>query len=155
VAWGFINALYFLPLLILNKNRKNVDDFKLNFNLLSVKIVFNILITFTITCFAWIFFSAKYWADAWHLSKGVRLELWKTLSDTKVLKMGLTTYDIILLSTALCIWVVVETAQQQGNLRLRLAKYPVIETILALGLLISIILLGTFNNTGQFIYFQF
>jgi hypothetical protein len=113
------------------------------------------LTTFSLVVFAWIFFRAKSWADAWHLAKGVRLELWKTLSDTKVLKMGLTTYDIILLSTALSIWVVVETAQQQGNLRLRLAKYPVVETILGLGLLISIVLLGTFNNTGQFIYFQF
>jgi hypothetical protein len=25
IAWGFINALYFLPLLLLNKNRSNME----------------------------------------------------------------------------------------------------------------------------------
>ena len=59
VAWGFINAMYFLPLLILKKNRKNVDDFKLGFNFGSVKTIVNIIITFGITCLAWIFFISK------------------------------------------------------------------------------------------------
>ena len=56
IAWGFINALYFVPLLVLKRNRANIDAFKLSFNLSSVKIVINIVITFIITCFAWIFF---------------------------------------------------------------------------------------------------
>ena len=57
IAWGFINALYFIPLLVLNRNRNNIDAFTLSFNLSSIRVLLNILITFAITCLAWIFFN--------------------------------------------------------------------------------------------------
>ena len=59
VAWGLINALYFLPLLLLNQNRKNVADFTLGFNFDSVRTLLNILTTFALTCIAWIFLDLK------------------------------------------------------------------------------------------------
>ena len=59
IAWGFINALYFLPLLLLKKNRSNMEMVSLHRDWSSVKVLLNILSTFALTCFAWIFFRAK------------------------------------------------------------------------------------------------
>ena len=64
IVWGLLNAIYFLPLLLLNRNRNNLEDihFKWNFN--GLKTLFQILITFSTTTFAWIFFRAKSISDA-------------------------------------------------------------------------------------------
>ena len=59
IAWGFLNALYFLPLLLLNKNRTNTNVVAENKLFITPKELFQIIITFTITIFAWIFFRAS------------------------------------------------------------------------------------------------
>lgn len=64
IVWGALNALYFLPLLLRKKNRANIDDVAANSLLPSLKEVFNMLATFALTCFAWIFFRSETLADA-------------------------------------------------------------------------------------------
>ncbi len=64
MAWGFLNACYFLPLLILNKNRKNLTIVAHDRNFLTIKEFFQILITFLLTLFAWIFFRSETLTDA-------------------------------------------------------------------------------------------
>ena len=59
LAWGLINALYFLPLLLTKRNRKNLDVAGGNKFFPSLKEVFQILTTFFITVVAWIFFRAE------------------------------------------------------------------------------------------------
>jgi hypothetical protein len=49
----------FLPLLLLNKNRSNMEAVSLQWDLSSVRVFLNILSTFALTCLAWIFFRAK------------------------------------------------------------------------------------------------
>jgi len=56
LVWGFLNALYFLPLLLRGKNRKHIGALQLGWNFISVKTFFSILSTFLLTCLAWIFF---------------------------------------------------------------------------------------------------
>jgi D-alanyl-lipoteichoic acid acyltransferase DltB (MBOAT superfamily) len=58
VFWGFLNALYFLPLLLLGQNRNNIGDIAENRYLPSLKEFFQILMTFSLTLLAWIFFRA-------------------------------------------------------------------------------------------------
>jgi len=62
LAWGVLNAFYFLPLLLLNRNRNNLDTIETN--LPSAKQFLNIIITFSLTTFAWIFFRANTISDA-------------------------------------------------------------------------------------------
>ncbi len=57
--WGVLNALYFLPLLLLNKNRINTDVVAQGKILPSLKELFQIGVTFTLTVLAWIFFRAS------------------------------------------------------------------------------------------------
>lgn len=59
IVWGGLNALYFLPLLIFNKNRQHLNIVAKGKNLPSFKEFFQILITFGLTVFAWIFFRAE------------------------------------------------------------------------------------------------
>ena len=59
VVWGILNALYFMPLLVLNKNRIHTDVVAQGKNLPSVKEIFQMLVTFGLTTITWIFFRAE------------------------------------------------------------------------------------------------
>jgi len=58
IVWGGLNALYFLPLLLSKKNRVHLNVVAQSKYLPSLREVFNMLITFSITVIAWIFFRA-------------------------------------------------------------------------------------------------
>lgn len=59
IVWGALNALYFLPLLLRNKNRINTDVVAENSKLPSVKELLQMLTTFVLTVLAWVFFRAE------------------------------------------------------------------------------------------------
>ena len=59
LAWGFLNALYFIPLLLTGYNRKNLNTVAENQLLPSIKEFLQIGLTFSLTVFAWIFFRAE------------------------------------------------------------------------------------------------
>lgn len=59
IFWGLLNAIYFLPLLLTDKNRNHIDIVAENSFLPSIKEFFSILFTFTLTVFAWIFFRSE------------------------------------------------------------------------------------------------
>jgi D-alanyl-lipoteichoic acid acyltransferase DltB (MBOAT superfamily) len=59
VVWGLLNAVYFLPLLLFNKNRVHTNVVAEHRFLPSAKEFLNIMITFFITTLAWIFFRAN------------------------------------------------------------------------------------------------
>lgn len=65
LAWGAINAFYFLPLLLLDKNRANLEIVAKGRYLPSLKDAVSIAVTFTLTVFAWIFFRASSLTAAW------------------------------------------------------------------------------------------
>jgi D-alanyl-lipoteichoic acid acyltransferase DltB (MBOAT superfamily) len=65
IAWGGLHALYFLPLLLTKKNRKNLETTAQGKMLPSVKEFFQMLTTFVLVVFAWIFFRADNMAHAW------------------------------------------------------------------------------------------
>ena len=58
IVWGFINALFFMPLLLLGKNRKNTDTVAQGRILPNVKELFQMGTTFALATLAWIFFRA-------------------------------------------------------------------------------------------------
>ena len=59
IIWGFLNACYFLPLMLLKRNRKNLDTVAEGKLFPSIKETIQIGITFAITTVAWIFFRAE------------------------------------------------------------------------------------------------
>lgn len=59
IVWGLLNACYFLPLMLTNNNRKNLDTVATGKLLPSVKETAQMLTTFSITVLAWVFFRAE------------------------------------------------------------------------------------------------
>ena len=65
IVWGFIHACGFLPLLLLNRNRKHLNEVVAQEQLLpSLKAFFQMLGTFIFVTFAWVFFRADTLTDA-------------------------------------------------------------------------------------------
>ncbi|MBF6641007.1 MBOAT family protein [Flavobacterium sp. J49] len=145
VAWGLINALYFIPLLVLNKNRSNIDAFKISFNFASLRIIVNILLTFAITCLAWIFFRAKTIQEAvsyihrmatdWHFSK-------------QYFNIERYNYEILIM---ILLFVMVEW-NNRYKIEPLSGKYSWLKVSLSI---LAIIALGIFTDYKNFIYFQF
>ena len=59
IVWGALNAIYFLPLLLTNNNRNNLEIVAQGKSLPSLKDLSFMLLTFGLTVFAWIFFRAE------------------------------------------------------------------------------------------------
>ena len=145
LAWGFINALYFLPLLLLNLNRKNQAFFELKFNWESVLNVLTILFTFLLTCIAWIFFRSKSITDALNYCSKMMTNL-----QFKTQYFAIERYNYELLYVLL-VFIIVE-----WNFRTQLEPISGKFSWIKLGLCLAAILaLGVFSDSKEFIYFQF
>ena len=59
IVWGALNALYFVPLFVFKLNRRNLSVVAENSVLPNFRELFQIGITFTLTCVAWVFFRAE------------------------------------------------------------------------------------------------
>ncbi len=140
IAWGFINALYFIPLLLINKNRVNIDAPKLNF-----KTVVSITLTFALTCFAWIFFRAKTISDALQYCKRIFVDRNFSFQYFSIERYN---YEIVIM---ILVFVIIEW-------RNRLKQEPISGKFSLLKIAICILALfalGVYTDYKEFIYFQF
>lgn len=145
VVWGGINALYFLPLLLRKSNRNNMDDIVLDKSWKSVKVLANILLTFALTCVAWVFFRSKTLTDA-------VLYLKQMVTNRHFSAQYLTNerYNYELLFMVL-LFIVVEW-NNRTKVEPISGKYQSIKLALCLA---AIMALGTYSDYKEFIYFQF
>jgi alginate O-acetyltransferase complex protein AlgI len=145
LAWGFINALYFLPSLLLGTNRNNFETAKLTFNVESLKVFISILTTFILTCLAWIFFRAKSIDSAFQYIQNI---FTKGDFTPQFLPNERYNYELLML---VLVFIVVE-----WNSRYKIepisGKYSWLKMALCL---LTIITLGTYSDYKEFIYFQF
>ena len=147
LVWGALNALYFLPLLLLNKNRTNTDTVAQGKYLPSFKEFFQIGITFSLTVLAWIFFRAENIGHAWAYLSTIFSKSLFTIPYHSGMKI-----PILLI----IIFVFVEWLGRDSNYaieNLRNKFNPIVRWTLYLFIIFLIVL-----NKGedqQFIYFQF
>ena len=145
IVWGFINAVYFLPLLLSNSNRNNMDSIILKWNLDSVKVLFSILTTFLLTCIAWVFFRARTITDA-------ILYLKRMFTNGEFSPQYLNNerynYELLLM---IGLFVLVE-----WNNKTKVEPISGKRSWLKMALAImAIIAFGTYSDYKEFIYFQF
>jgi D-alanyl-lipoteichoic acid acyltransferase DltB (MBOAT superfamily) len=154
ISWGLLNALYFLPLLLFKKNRKNVEIVAQNRFLPSFRDFFSMLITFIITAFAWIFFRSATMSEAViYIKRMFSPSELKLSFGSELLNNQITIYSmaILIFGFFLVEWL--------G----RKYKYPlaIIDTALPKGLrwgfyYVLILLLFIYQGPNStFIYFQF
>ena len=145
IAWGLINAIYFLPLLLLNRNRSNLEDITFKWNVEGLRTILNILLTFSITTFAWIFFRAKSISDALLYIK----KMFTNLNfDIQYLSNERYTPELLLL---IGVFVLFEWFNKYKTEPIS-GKY---ENIKLLFCIMAILALGVFSDYKEFIYFQF
>ncbi len=88
IVWGALNAIYFLPLLLANKNRVNTNLVAEGRYLPNLKELGQMAITFFITLIAWVFFRADNVAHAFDYLKGTfnaSLFSWVEIFPTTIL----------------------------------------------------------------------
>ena len=145
VVWGFINAVYFLPLLLSNSNRNNMDAIVLKWNFDSAKVIMSILYTFLLTCIAWVFFRASTITDAVSYLKRIITD---RHFGSQYLENERYNYELLLL---IGVFVLVE-----WNNRNKVEPLSGKKSLLKLSLAIAAILaFGTYSDYKEFIYFQF
>jgi len=146
IVWGALNALYFLPLLLLKRNRNHLDIVAQGKILPSLRELFGIATTFFITCLAWVFFRAENLGHAFSYLDGIFSFSLFTLPDIFP-KATL----ILLVLFIMAEWL---NRDKQHVLQLDDIKLPV---IVRWGIYYSLVFLITWygGNESEFIYFQF
>lgn len=71
IAWGLLNALFFLPLLLANVHRANMSIPAEGRYLPTMKELFQILTTYLLTVLAWVFFRCASLSHAWEYLSGI------------------------------------------------------------------------------------
>ena len=145
IVWGFLNALYFLPLLLMKKNRINTDTVGEGRYLPTIKEFLQMSITFFITVIAWVFFRADSIGQAFSYIKGI--------FDISVFN-GIEVFPakIIIL---IIIFILFEWLGRKGQYAIeRLDRIPPFLRYSLYSILIFAILVFS-GKPQEFIYFQF
>lgn len=145
IVWGFINAVYFLPLLLSNSNRNNMDAIQLKFNFDSVKVIMSILYTFLLTCVAWVFFRAKTITDAVAYLKQI---ITNRDFSFQYLDNERYSYELTLM---IGLFVLIEWNSRTKTEPIS-GKGNMLKMALAV---LAILAFGTYSDYKEFIYFQF
>lgn len=71
IFWGFLNAIYFLPLMLTNRNRLNLEVPAKHSFFPSIKEFIQIIFTFSLTLLAWVFFRSETLTQAFYFLGGI------------------------------------------------------------------------------------
>ena len=146
IIWGFLNALYIMPSILFKTNRNNLDIVAKGKLLPSLKELFSMGITFSLTVFAWIFFRSKSVACAFDYISGI---FSKSLFSLPTIRPA----NLFLL---LFIFMVIEWFGREEQFAIAKLgfKFPkIIRLIIYYAIILAIFYYG--NEEQQFIYFQF
>ena len=153
IAWGALNALYFLPLLLLKRNRMNTDTVAEGRYLPTIIEFFQMIITFFITVIAWVFFRADSISHALlYLKKTFSISF---MSIPSVL-FGVNLRGYLLLILFIFIFLILEWTNRERGFGLDFDKNKTKKhtRLFIYYLIVGLILLFP-GGKQEFIYFQF
>lgn len=147
IVWGFLNGLYFIPLLLRNKNRRYLDAVAKGRPLPSIKELAQMGLTFTLTCLAWVFFRADNINQAWDYLTGI---LSHRFMPENFMMFRHHLFFIVLIQVILD-WFnrEDESVTVFGKIKSAPLRYAVYY-----GMVLMIVSFGVFNK-NEFIYLQF
>lgn len=155
IIWGGMHGL----VLIIEHIFKKV---KLKTTKLPVKMLkntFNILITFLIVCFGWIFFRSNSLSDAVFIVKNMFSDIHDysnfLILSSKFRGLGLSPADLGTIVFFILLMLGIEIVDKQGGLEKLLSRKPLVKWIFHCLILIIVVFWGTENSAANFIYFQF
>lgn len=71
IVWGGLNALYFLPVMLMDRNRNNLEIVAQGKIFPTIREIFGMITTFAMAVFGWIFFRAQDMTHAINYIKGI------------------------------------------------------------------------------------
>jgi D-alanyl-lipoteichoic acid acyltransferase DltB (MBOAT superfamily) len=146
IVWGLLNAIYFLPLLVFNKNRNNIKIVAFDTFWPSIKDFFSMTFTFGFTVFAWIFFRADNVSHAFHYISKIACKSLFSIPEVRPT-------DLI---TLVMVFILIEWVGRNNNYALEKLglqfKRPIRWGLYCL-LISAIFIFGA--KEQEFIYFQF
>ncbi len=145
VIWGGLHALFFLPLLLGDQNRKHLNQVAENKLLPSFRELLQMLFTFGLTCFAWIFFRADSLGDAVNFIKRIFTDL-----NFGLQYLSIERYNVEML---LIIGIFVLLEWFHRNL-----EHPFsgsFKWVKIIVIILMLLTLGVYSEQQEFIYFQF
>lgn len=159
VLWGAINGFYLVFAIWTSNIRQKIKD-TIGFSKFETADKYwKILVTFSLTCFAWIFFRAKNISDAFYIATHLFVGLGKAFSlhGLRVIngEIGIGTQGFITCVLLIIFMECVHSVQRLGSIRQSFSKRPIyFRWAIYYALILSIMFLGIFGK-NQFIYFQF
>jgi D-alanyl-lipoteichoic acid acyltransferase DltB (MBOAT superfamily) len=142
VIWGALHGLYSIIEKGLGLKRKNIN------NKISIKVILNIIITFILVDFAWIFFRANSLSDVWIIIS----KIFTTFGSALFIRWEI--FFVATISFSILFFKEIVDEFFPGKFELLNNKNIYIRITSMALLFCLIILLGIFDS-GQFIYFQF
>jgi len=152
IVWGLLNAIYFLPLLLLNQNRKNLIIASKNRVLPTFKEFIQIIFTFSLTTFAWIFFRSKDLSSAFNYINRI---FGKHLLSVPKLKTGIDNTNMLLTLIFILTMIVIEWANRKNIFAFEHMYKTKIHVQMAVVIIFTAALFIFTGEQQDFIYFQF
>ncbi len=156
VIWGLLNGVALLPTFFLrdsSKRIKSTDPPGGNSLVPSPGFLAAVLVTFSYTCLAWVFFRAMTLEDSFFILQ--RILTWEAVSDpyyTTTLHAAVSLPTMLIFIMGL---IVIEWVTKKHEHPLQFGKLPEYITFpIYTGIIWFILYWGT-HTSGQFIYFQF
>lgn len=148
IIWGGLNAVFFLPLLLMGKNRVHLDEIAAGKIFPSFVEFVKIVSTFILVTLAWIFFRAT---DVNHAFEYLGEIFSNTLFVKPEVQPNLEIWFTIFL------FIIIEWLgrTQEYAIQKFYSQFSFWNYGLVLTLVLLIYLLGNFNSSYEFIYFQF
>lgn len=152
IFWGLLHALYFLPLLITRRNRRNTGHILPDSAFPSFRELLNMCLTFLLVCFAWIFFRAPSISDAFQYIGGIFTQPLLPGTEERALFAQNLHMPLVLIFMLIVEWRSRNADDVIPYFNGMKARY--IRRSIYYLLICMILLLGSFEETA-FIYFQF
>ena len=160
VIWGLIHALYQIIGHVTKRHRERlihrikIDKFP------KVLKIYKITVTFTLVCFAWIFFRANNLYDAYYIITHLFIDiaLWSKVNYWFIImnNMGVSLFEASIVIISIGWLIIIEWLNEKKPIQYLLMEKPFyIRWAFYYILLIFIITWGVFYNASEFIYFQF
>lgn len=157
IAWGVLNAIYFLPLMLTKNNRNHLDTVAHGRIFPNYRDILAMGTTFLLTVLAWIFFRAESMQQAFFIfSKIFSTSLFSLPALIDIAKLFLTVNYLILFILLIITFVILEWLGRENEYaieKLGLTWNSLIRRAFYFLLIICIFYIS--GQEQQFIYFQF
>jgi alginate O-acetyltransferase complex protein AlgI len=148
IIWGALNAIYILPLMLFKINRNNLETVAQGRVFPSLREFLAMLLTFSLTVFAWIFFRAENVTEATHYIMGI--------FNSSVFSVPNLKFDGKLTVILITIFVIVEWMNRHKQHALELISSTAPRWLLWSSYLLILFTIIVFaGELQEFIYFRF